>query len=117
MGMAKIPGIPEALSKESALLSCEQCGAHKRVWLEKCEHCNRPETNWYENRIQELEGICQRKEDAMQKLYSQVLALEAGGATPKLKMKMEELEDELDMLKVKYRALEKIKSGEVEDAL
>lgn len=47
---------------DSALLKCESCGNTARVWLNKCERCKDPTTNWYEDRIKELEAIIDRQD-------------------------------------------------------
>lgn len=56
-GMAKVedPHTKPPIPKESALLKCEHCGNANRVWLNRCERCRDPETNWYEARIARLE--------------------------------------------------------------
>lgn len=58
-GMAKIenPHTRTLIPKESALLTCETCGAHQRVWLNRCKRCRDPEVNWYEARIAKLEEM------------------------------------------------------------
>jgi len=41
---------------DSALLTCETCGNHERIWLNRCKKCSDPSKNWYEARIAELEA-------------------------------------------------------------
>ena len=63
MGMAKHPDLPpDPIPKESALLTCETCGAHQRVWLNRCQKCCDPEVNWYEARIAKLEEVIQQQD-------------------------------------------------------
>lgn len=62
MATLKPEGVTDPVPKESALLTCQECGYVVRVWAENCPHCKDPVVNWYEQRIAWLEKELRFKE-------------------------------------------------------
>jgi len=102
------PVTPRAAPKGSALLTCQECGKQERVFLNGCRACKDPMVAWYEDRIAVLE---EEKHSMLLELGELRTTIEERAeeyTDDELASENERLEDEVEVWKAMYRALEKI---------